>query len=315
MKEKIYNIFLKGWHPFFWLGLIGILLYIKTVSFGFVYLDDNRLILDLKDFITNPVNIIKSFREDVFLSSPDAYYRPLLTISLTLNALVAGVSPAVYHLTNVIIHILAAYLFFLVLMKMNYRKELSFAASLIFMVHPVLTQAVAWIPGRNDSLMAVFLFSSFYFFLRFLDEGREKNCLLHSLFFLLALLTKESSLFLPLLLIFYLLFIHQKKSPFRHKILLIAGWLIGIAVWFLLRENAFQFPLKTGLIDLIRSVWNGLPALPQFIGKTFFPFNLTVLPIIQDTTFLYGILAVALLSGLIFLAKNKCWNYIFFGFS
>ncbi|MDD5173156.1 MAG: tetratricopeptide repeat protein [Patescibacteria group bacterium] len=314
MKEKIYNIFLKGWRPFFWLVLIGFILYAKTLSFNFVYLDDNRLILDLRDFITNPANIIKSFQEDVFISSPDAYYRPLLTVSLIFNALIAGTSPALYHLTNIIIHILAGYLLFLVLMKLNYRKELSFAASLIFVVHPVLTQAVAWIPGRNDSLMAVFLFSSFYFFLRFLEKNRRKNCFFHLLFFLLALLTKESSLFLPLLVIFYFQFIHQEKIPFCHKTWFLVGWATAIAAWFLLRQNAFRVPLEMGLGDLIKSVCQGLPALPQFIGKVIFPFNLTVLPIIQDTSFIYGIIAFVLIVGLIIFSKTKRWNYLIFGF-
>lgn len=318
MKGKVYNIFLKGWRPFFWLVLIGFLLYAKTIFFDFVYLDDNNLILDLQHFIKNPTNIIKSFSEDVFISSPDAYYRPLFTISLILNALIAGTSPALYHLTNVIIHILAVCLLFLVLMKMNYRRELSFAASLIFVVHPILTQAVAWIPGRNDSLVAVFLFASFYYFLNFLKGVKnKKNYFLHILFFFLALLTKEISLFLPLLIIFYLQSIYKEKFFSRNKVWLVVGWLIGwlsiITIWFLLRQNAFRVPLKTGLNDLIKSVYHSLPALPQFIGKIVFPFNLTVLPIIQDTTFFYGILALFLIIVLTLFSKTKRWNYLIFG--
>jgi hypothetical protein len=50
------------------------------------------------------------------------------------------------------------------------------------------------------------------------------------------------------------------------------------------------------------------------MGKIFFPFNLSVLPIIQDTTFIYGIITIILLILFIYFTKNKRWNFILFGF-
>ena len=127
------------------------------------------------------------------------------------------------------------------------------------------------------------------------------------------MLTKESALFFPLVAIFYFKFISKKKIFSRQGWLLLAGWLSVVIIWFLLRKNAFNVPAEMNLIDLIKAVFHGLPSLPQFIGKIIFPFNLTVLPIIQDTTFVYGILAIILIGGLIVFSKNKRWNYIFFG--
>jgi len=174
------------------------LLYAKTIFFNFVYLDDNYLILDLQHFIKNPANIIKSFSEDVFISSLDNYYRPIFTISLIFNALIAGTSPYLYHLTNVLIHVLACCLLFLLLTELDYKRELSFVAALFFTIRPVLTQAVAWVPGRNDSLMAVFFNCVFLLFSAlFKTRESKKSYFLHLLFFLLALLTKESALFFP----------------------------------------------------------------------------------------------------------------------
>jgi tetratricopeptide (TPR) repeat protein len=68
------------------------------------------------------------------------------------------------------------------------------------------------------------------------------------------------------------------------------------------------------LPEMIKSVWLNLPAVIQFLGKIFFPFNLSVLPIMQDTTFVYGIIAAILLFLLIFFTKNKRWNFILLGF-
>jgi tetratricopeptide (TPR) repeat protein len=64
---------------------------------------------------------------------------------------------------------------------------------------------------------------------------------------------------------------------------------------------------------MVRSLLGNLPAIIQYIGKIPLPFNLSVLPIIQDTTFVYGFIAITLLTIALFLSKNKCYNFIIFG--
>jgi len=76
-------------------------------------------------------------------------------------------------------------------------KNKAFFLSLFFALHPVLTQAVAWVPGRNDSLATIFIFSALIFFQRFLSKEKLMDLIFLSLFFLLALFTKESSILLP----------------------------------------------------------------------------------------------------------------------
>lgn len=66
---------------------------------------------------------------------------------------------------------------------------------------------------------------------------------------------------------------------------------------------------------MITSVFKNLPALVQFLGKIFFPFNLTVLPTITDTTFAYGVMAILILTSMIILTKNKRLGFIAFGLS
>jgi protein O-mannosyl-transferase len=102
----------------------------------------------------------------VFLSTVgQAYYRPMMTISLILDAQIGGASPFIYHFTDIVIHLLASCLLFLFFKKLNYRKDLSFFFALIFAIHPVLSQAVGWIPGRNDTLLTVFILLAFIAFI------------------------------------------------------------------------------------------------------------------------------------------------------
>ena len=165
MRKKIdwQKLFLTRWKPYFWIAVVGFLLYARTVLFKFVYLDDNSLILDNFFFIRRLSNIAAAFRNDVFISSSfaDAYYRPLLTTSFILDAQLSGQSPVLYHLSNIIYHIIASMLVYKLFKTLKIKKDTSLILALVFVVHPVLTQAVAWIPGRNDSLLTIFFISSF----------------------------------------------------------------------------------------------------------------------------------------------------------
>ncbi len=313
------RVFLEGRRPYFWIVLIGFLVYLPTLFFGFTYLDDNELILNNFHFVKELSNIFNTFKEDVFLSYADAYYRPIFTISLILDAQWAGTSPFIYHLTNIILHVLASCLVFVVLLKLKYKKQLALFFGLIFVVHPVLTQAVAWIPGRNDSLMTLFLLAAFIFFLKFLDDAippphkNWKNYLWHILFFTLAFFTKEISLFLVFLCLAYLQLIKKEKIFSQDKLKLGMGWAGVIAFWFLMRSWAFVNPLAMPFSVMVKSVWQNLPAALQMFGKVVLPFNLSVLPIIEDTTFIYGMVSLALLLLLLVFSKQKRLNYILFG--
>lgn len=337
-KEKRLEFVFKGQQPYFWIILIGFLLYAKTLFFNFAFLDDNVLILDNQYFLRNLSNILQTFKQDVFLSPSKAYYRPILTISFMLDAQLGGASPFIYHFTNIVIHLLASCLLFLFLRKFKVKKELALFFSLIFTVHPILTQAVAWIPGRNDSLFTVFVFSSLIFFLKFLKNKKWRDYLWHLLFFALAIFTKETTIGLIIIGFLYLLLFEPVENLYisRHdfstlpvstgiarrimcnsfnKKVLGVGWLVVLVVWFLLRQKAFSVgsPIKMTIFDMGRAMLSSSPAVIQYVGKVIFPLNLSVLPIIQDTTFIYGFIAIILLIVALIFSKNKRYNFVIFG--
>ncbi|MCM2339330.1 MAG: tetratricopeptide repeat protein [Burkholderiales bacterium] len=320
MKEQnVEDIsFLKDLKPFLWIIITGFVLYLQAFFFDFSYLDDNNLILDNQFFLSKLSNIFQSFSIDVFhiFNHSAFYYRPMLTISFILDHQLGGISPFIYHFTSVLLHILSTCLLFIFFKKLNYRKDLSFLFSMLFLVHPVLTQAVVWIPGRNDSLLAVFLLTTFIFFIKHLKEEKGYNLLWALLFFGLSLFTKESAIFAFPILLFYLLFFYKKenKLPFKKFYFFFGSILLSI-IWFLSRSYVLRDSTPATLPNMIKSVYFNFPAVIQFFGKIFLPFNLSVLPIMQDTTFIYGIISIILLGIIFFLTKNKRWNFIIFGFT
>ncbi len=311
------NVFLKTWRPYILIAVIGFLLYFKTLFFDFTFLDDNTLILDHYHILRNLSNVFQIFREDVFRNPyAGAYYRPLLTLSFMFDAQLSGTSLFAYHLTNIIIHLSASCLLFLLLIKLGYERRLALFFSMLFATHPVLTQAVAWVPGRNDSLLALFTLSAFICFLNFLEKNIRKYYLWHLFFFVLALFTKETALMLiPVCLLYLQCIVKEKLFSFNKRIFLI-GWIAVVCFWFLLRQSALENnPMVFTISNIGRAFLINSPVVVQLIGKAFLPFNLSVLPIIQDTTFVYGVIGIILLLITLLLSKHKRYNFIALGLS
>lgn len=307
------DIFLASWRPYLWIVLAGALLYSKTLFYTFSCLDDHILIFQRYQFLSDLSNILQAFKERVFLDSLLPYYRPVLMISFILDAQIGGLDLFAYHVTNIAIHLAAASLVFALLTKMGYRRAVSLFFSLVFTVHPLLTQAVAWIPGRNDSLMAAFLLASFITCLDFLKTGGRSYYLAHMVFLALAVLTKESAFILIPLVFIYIILIYKKRIGRADMAALVLGYAFIFTGWYFLRQGAVLDSVNMTIIEMSRYVVMYLPAVVQFIGKALLPFNLSTFPIMQDTTLAYGSAAIVLILLALVLSKRKRYNYVLFG--
>jgi len=303
---------LKSWRPYVIIFIFGFLLYGQTLFFNFTYFDDQSLILEKAEILSSFKNIGLIFSNDVFFSTAKFYYRPILNLSFMLDAQFMGVAPFVFHLSNILIHFFVVALLFYFLCRLSRRRELSFFLSIIFLVHPVLSQAVAWIPGRNDSLLAGFVLASFIYFFNFLEKPRLGHYLLHLFFFSLALFTKEAAVVLPILCFFYGQFIFKGKLDKTDKVLLSAGYFSIVFVWFIMRSLAFAGRADGDYLAAFLGLINNLPALVLNIGKLIFPFNLSVLPVLADSNLFFGIFAIIILFGAWFISKRRRKFYTIF---
>jgi len=303
----------KGKNPYLVIASLIFLVYFRSLFFNFTYLDDNVLILDNIFFLKNINNISKAFQLEVFhvLHSSAAYYRPMLTVSFIFDAQLSGTNPFMYHLTNILIHMAVSCLLFLFLIKLDLRKDLSLLFSALFAVHPTLTQAVSWIPGRNDSLLALYLLSSFLSLHYYLETKKNKWLATHSIFFALSVFTKESAVIFPVFLAYYLLVI-KRKQMFSGKLTnLYAIWPSIAFVWFLMRSSALVNPVGYTPMSIIQTITKNSPAVFLFLGKVFFPINLSVLPILQDSTLVYGFVASLIIFVLAIISRKNYKTSLF----
>ena len=194
-----------------WLiALLVIAVYAPALRHQYTYMDDYGLIVENFKFTGDIRNIFQAFTQDAF-GGKGAIYRPLLTVSFMLDAVWSGVRPWGYHLTNILLHLACCLLLFKLLKTFLSRAGIAALFTLIFAVHPALNQAVAWIPGRNDSLLALFVLASALAFVRYVENRNWQWLGAYLTLSLAALLTKESAVLLPLVFLPVYGFILNRK--------------------------------------------------------------------------------------------------------
>jgi tetratricopeptide (TPR) repeat protein len=302
---------LGKYKPYLIIIFLGLVLYSVTAFFDFSYLDDNTLILDNYPTISRVSQVGNFFTNDVFFSDNDFYYRPLMSVSLFLDTLISGNLPWFFHLMNVFLHILAACLLFTLLKKLKSQPPLAGFLSLLFLFHPALVQAVAWIPGRNDSLLAIFVLAAFIYFLKFLEAPRLSSYLAGLLFFALALFTKETAIVLPILAGFYYLLISEKKISVTDKWSFVIGTSAIILIWIFFRSLAVKG--GTGLVVMILSILQNSPALIVGLGRFFWPFDLSIMSVLADAHLIFGIMALIILAAIAVFKQGTSKKYLAFG--
>ncbi len=124
------------------------------------------------------------------------YYRPLQILLYSVIFQKAGLSPAAFHLVNVALHALVACLVFTLGVKLRFNRKAVFLAAVLWAVHPVQTEAVAYISATADPLYSLFCVLGV---LVLLPDFSAKRIALSLPLMLLALLSKESAVVFPLL--------------------------------------------------------------------------------------------------------------------
>lgn len=176
------------------------------------------------------------------------YYRPIFVIYLMLMWKLFGASALGWHVFNIILHLTSVYLAFLVLERVTKDIRLSAIASILFAVHPMRSESVAWISGMTDPLLAVCVLSSFYFYIRYREDRRPKLMAASLGLFFIGAFTKEPAVALPIFIAVYELFVvNQDESLVKRikpAIAYSAPFLFVSLFYFVARYFALGFALN-----------------------------------------------------------------------
>jgi len=197
-----------------------LLAYLPALGGGFLWDDDAH--------VTKPVlrSLHGLWRIWFELAATQQYY-PVLHSAFWVEHRLWGDSVVGYHLTNAALHAAAAWLLVLVLRRLSFPVPV--LAGLLFALHPVCVESVAWISEQKNTLSAVFYLGTALIYLRF-DETRGR--ILYSCafgLFALALLTKTVTATLPaaLLVVFWW---RRGRLGWRRDVVPLLPWLaVGAA--------------------------------------------------------------------------------------
>ncbi len=292
-------------YPVVLLLLAVFVVYFPSLSMGFTELDDTIFVKEFRAYNEDTRNLVLSFTRGLFDALKDPYYRPLFSDAMILNYQMSGEEPAGYHLVNVLLHMGTVVLLYKFLQRLGVTALQSFLLALVFAVHPVLTQAVTWIPGRNDTMLAVFVLSFFLNAVSFTDEGKISNLIFSGLFLLLAFFTKETAVFAAPAA-FCLLVLYKGKVWNDKRLLTQYGiWVACFGLWFAARAGATIQSSGIGSSAGIADMVHRLPVILQYLGKIVLPVNQSVFPTQQDTVIYFGVAALVLLVVAVAMSREQ----------
>ena len=131
------------------------------------------------------------------------YYRPTLALTLALDATFWGLNPAWFHLTNILLHVGVTFLVNRLVLAMGARRDIAILATLLFAVHPVHVEVVAFVAARVNLLLSIGVLGCLLAYRRADTPGRGRfvwggAALAMQAF---ALFSKEAAVTLPALLV------------------------------------------------------------------------------------------------------------------
>ncbi|MBN3038084.1 MAG: tetratricopeptide repeat protein [Candidatus Omnitrophica bacterium] len=249
---------------------LGLLAYANSLKGEFVW-DDTNLIeknVYVKDF----KHIPKLFTKDISSSAKQGsgFFRPLQMFTYMLDFKLWRLNPIGYHLINVLLHILSALCVFWFIMMLYDDHILSILTGLLFLLHPLHTEAVSYISGRSDPLALLFMLLAFIYYIKYLKIKNILSLLLMLIAYILALLSREITLILPLLLLIYHYIFKEKlkSGPFFS--------ILGIAfVYIIIRATLLRSILaQAAETTFFQRLPGFFVAITTYIRLLFLPFGL-----------------------------------------
>jgi protein O-mannosyl-transferase len=250
--------------------VVSLLVYANTLTSGFAY--DDEMYVRRNVAVTHPT-LTSIFKADKYAN----VFRPVTFATLALNWMAGQDRTLGYHLVNILLNAAVTLLLYFLLLglldSVPRGPTIALVAALLYAVHPIHTEAVAWISGRSELLAAGFLLGAWLLHLR--DQPVPAL-----LCFLLAMMSKESAIvFVPLALVGD--YARGKLKPVSRY-----AWYAGMGVLYLallwkaqggrFGEKGFSpidnplasFPAKWRLLNALRIGW-------KYLGLHFYPATLS----------------------------------------
>jgi len=297
----------------------GLLAYANTFQNGFVWDDVSSILVN--QHIQDPSQIGQLFREDfhAFGRGQGNFYRPLLAVTFLLDFALSNpgergdaqtlmnlLSPFLFHVSNLFWHLAAALCLFALASRLRAPRYVQAALPTLYALHPLHTEAVAYISGRADPMAAAWMFAGLWCGVAAVEKtGRRGALALGGVctFFVFALFTKESATIFPALLALVIgLRPHEADAqpiPVFRKLRPIALAIPILLVYVLLRMTLLHFADASGeAAPLGTRLTQTLQALALYVKLAILPTGLHMERSLDNAPGWLAIVGGALLAAL-----------------
>ncbi len=176
----------------FWVFLAACTVYIGGINGAFMW-DDINLVLE-----NQKTHGLSHLPQLLGLGAYHFGFRMVRDLSYAVDYSIGGLTPLVYHLSNLLYHGITSWLVYRLIARLTRNPGAAFWGALVFAIHPIHVDAVAYISGRRDILSALFYLAGLLAFIRFREDGHRGWFGLAALFAVLGVLAKEMAATLPI---------------------------------------------------------------------------------------------------------------------
>ena len=267
--------------------LFSVGLYLPATQYGFVWDDDPLIVNNSLLAHSRPADI---FSRGFWAGSPEqgtgsgaSYYRPLVTLSFWFDLKVSQANPHWFHIVNLLLYALAAAAVTLVLWELLHSGVWALLGGLLFAAHSSHVESVAFVSGRTDILLTLFIGIASFALLRSLRKRNRWWWLVVLTAFACAVLSKETAVLFPLLVALALLLVGVRYD--RRYWLLVLATVVVLSGYLLLRAAAVPVPVPfNGRGSALSRLATIVNTFGLYIRMFFWPFEHRVLYQTSDTS-------------------------------
>jgi len=303
--------------------ILSFLVFGNGISGEFVF-DDVTVVQNRGD-LTNPSNFFNLFISPYHQNTPKSgLFRPFTMATYSLNHNILGSSPAGFHVVNILIHALNSFLVFWLVIWFLKSRPVAYVSSLLFLLHPIHTEAVTSIVGRAELLAFFWSLTTIYFF-------SKSNKILSAVAFLFALMSKEVALMvLPVVFYIDIFFLNKNwRRAITSNLFFILPFIFYGFLRYLALGRYFSGGIDTTIVSNVlmsvsvpERIFTALKVLVLYVEKLIWPVHLSAdysynaIPVVKNLfTSLPSIAGLVLLAGLVTILISQKTRKTGYGFA
>lgn len=276
MKTNHFNIYAAI------VASVAFLLYMPAVNGGFAW-DEINILFSSSDFLP-----FYGFK----------YHRPLFSSMLALEQAIFRGNPVFSHMLSSLFHAGSSLMVLFVARRLLKSDYAAFISALLFALHPVNSEAVAWVFARSEIVKTFFVLISLHLYLMYREDRRLPALLASVLFYLLACLSGQGALVFPLAILAYEILIGDGLKGSRIPL---SAYSAAAAIYLLAFRGAGEIVSFVGAPGV--NIYESVVSLGYYALKLVLPLGLGFLPALPDEP--YSLVISLALLALPFLMKRE----------